>query len=318
MRWTILSCLFGCLLAACATAPAGEAGFALVPGSFAAQRQPDGNSIVLQAEGGVIIVDTGRHAAHMQAVAERAKAGGGVLAIINTHWHLDHTSGNIALRDLYPLAAVYANAAAADEALSGFLARGLVNNRRMLADPATPPGLAEDLRGDIATVEQGAKLRPTISIEAPRMLTIGGRRIEVHTAKAASAGDLWLYDPRERLLIAGDLVTLPAPFLDTACPEAWRAEFKAILATPFVQLAPGHGRMMSRADVETYRDAFGALLDCATGISSPGVCAAAWAVSATPLLDARSGGTTQAETYARYYVENVLRNHQARQTWCRS
>jgi glyoxylase-like metal-dependent hydrolase (beta-lactamase superfamily II) len=318
MQRTIHSGILACLLAACATAPAGEGGFSLVPGSFAAQRQPDGNSVLLQAEGGVIVVDTGRHAVHTNEVIEQAKAGGGVLAIINTHWHLDHTSGNIALRELYPSAAIYANGAAADEALSGFLLRGLVNNRRMLADPATPPGLAEDLRGDIATVEQGTKLRPTVSVEAPRMLTIGGRSIEVHTAKAASMGDLWLFDPRERMLVAGDLVTLPAPFLDTACPEAWRAEFKAILGTPFVQLAPGHGRMMSRADVEIYRDAFGALLDCAAGSSSPGVCAAAWAVSATPLLDASSGNTAQAETYARYYVENMLRNPQSRQSWCRS
>jgi glyoxylase-like metal-dependent hydrolase (beta-lactamase superfamily II) len=316
MRRTILVGVFACLLAACATAPAGEPGFSLVPGSFAAQRQPDGNSVLLQAEGGVIVVDTGRHAAHTNEVIEQAKARGGVLAIINTHWHLDHTTGNIALHELYPSAPIYANGAAVNDALFGFLARGLVNNRRMLADPATPPGLAEDLRGDIATVEQGARLRPTISIEAPRMLEIGGRRIEVHTAKAASAGDLWLYDPRERLLIAGDLVTLPAPFLDTACPAAWRAEFKAMLGTPFVQLAPGHGRMMSRGDVEAYRDAFGALLDCAAGSSSPAVCAAAWAVSATPLLDVSSGSTTQAETYARYYVETVLRNPQSRQSWC--
>lgn len=318
MRRTILSCFLGCLLAACATVPAGEAGFSLVPGSFAAQRQPDGNSVLLQADGGVIVIDTGRHAAHTNDVLTQARARGGVLAIINTHWHLDHTSGNIALREAYPSAAVYAYGAAVSEALSGFLARGLVNNRRNLADPATPPGLAEDLRGDIATIEQGDKLRPTVSVEAPRTLTIGGRRIDVHTAKAASSGDLWLYDPHERLLIAGDLVTLPAPFLDTACPEAWRAEFKAMLATPFVQLIPGHGRIMSRSDVEAYRDAFGALLDCAAGSATPAVCAAAWAVSATPLLDASSGNTAQAETYARYYVENVLRNLQSRQSWCRA
>jgi glyoxylase-like metal-dependent hydrolase (beta-lactamase superfamily II) len=308
--------LFGGLIAACASAPAAVSGHTLIAGSFAPQRQPDGNSIILNAEGGVIVVDTGRHAAHTQQVIEAAKARGGVLAVVNTHWHLDHTSGNIALRETWPSAAVYSNGAALGEALSGFLQRGLVNNRRSLADPATPPGLADDLRGDIATVERGEKLRPTISVEAPRMLTIGGRSIEVHTARAASAGDLWLYDTRERLLISGDLVTLPAPFLDTACPEAWRAEFKAILGTPFTQLIPGHGAPMTRKDVETYRDAFGALLDCAKGNATPAVCAAGWATSAAPLLDGSSGDVGQAEAYARYYLENVLRNPQARQSWC--
>ncbi|HEV7690659.1 MAG TPA: MBL fold metallo-hydrolase [Hyphomonadaceae bacterium] len=316
MQRTILACCLG-LIAACASTPAGEQGHTFIPGSFAPQRQPDGNSIVLNAEGGVIVVDTGRHAAHTQQVIEAAKVHGGVLAIINTHWHLDHTSGNIALREAYPSVEIYANAAALHDALSGFLARGLVNNRRTLADPTTPAGLADDLRGDIATVEQGEKLRPTVSVEAPRMLTIGGRSIEVHTAKAASAGDLWLYDVRERLLISGDLVTLPAPFLDTACPEAWRAEFKAILGTSFAQLIPGHGRPMTRKDVETYRDGFGALLDCAKGNAAPAVCAAAWATTAAPLLDGSTGDVGQAEAYARYYVENVLRNPQSRQAWCR-
>ena len=42
-------------------------------------------------------------------------------------------------------------------------------------------------------------------------------------ARAVTAGDVWLFDPATRVLAAGDLVTLPAPFLDTACPERWKA-----------------------------------------------------------------------------------------------
>jgi hypothetical protein len=177
----------------------------------------------------------------------------------------------------------------------------------MLADPATPPALAEDLRGDIATVEQGGKLRTTVAVEGPRTLTIGGRTLELHTAKGASAGDIWVYDPASRLAAAGDLITLPAPFLDTACPKEWRAALDAVLATPFEHVVPGHGRVMTRADVVIYRDAFNALLDCAKGDAPAAACADAWAASAAPLLDGRSGLVDDARSYAGYYVASVLR-----------
>ena len=44
-----------------------------------------------------------------------------VVAIVNSHWHLDHVSGNAALRAAYPRAQVYASDAI-DGAMRGFLA----------------------------------------------------------------------------------------------------------------------------------------------------------------------------------------------------
>ena len=165
---------------------------------------------------------------------------------------------------------------------------------------------------------RGHRSRPMSALRAAGTRTIAGHTFRVGLeSHAVTAGDVWLHDPATRVLASGDLVTLPAPFLDTACPEAWRAEFKAILATPFTQLIPGHGRPMTRKDVETYRDGFGALLDCAKGSAAPAVCAAQWATAAAPLLDGSTGDVAQAEAYARYYVESVLRNPQSRQAWCR-
>ena len=285
-----------------------DAGVDVIRGTFTTGRQPDGNTVILASGDGLIAFDTGRHPAHTQKIIDYADAQGRpVVAIFNSHWHLDHNSGNILLRKRWPSAAVYSNDAALTEALGGFLARGLEANRKMLADPNTSAGLAEDLRGDVATVEQGALLHPTLSIDTPRTLIIGGRMLEIHVAKAASAGDIWIYDPAAKLVMTGDLVTLPAPFLDTACPKLWRAEFAAILATPFERAVPGHGREMTRADLIAYRDAFNALLDCAAADTPAPACADAWSRAASPLLDSQSGDAGQASAYARYYVENVLR-----------
>ena len=304
------------MAAACADVPAPSE-FTFVRGSFAPGRQPDGNSVMLNTSIGYVVIDTGRHREHVDKIIDQAAASHtSIAAIFNTHWHLDHITGNIGLQEAFPSVAVYSNRPALEEALSGFLARGAESNRRRLADPDLDSVQREEARLDLATVEAGARLYPTVSIEQRRTMTIGERVLEMRVAQAASAGDLWFYDQAANLVIAGDLVTLPAPFLDTACPKNWRKELDAIVATRFDQLAPGHGRMMTRADVALYRDAFGALLDCAAGSTAAGDCADQWARAAAPLLDDSSGDVRQANAYARYYVENVLRKPEAEPAWC--
>jgi glyoxylase-like metal-dependent hydrolase (beta-lactamase superfamily II) len=310
--------LLAAAVAACADAPAPNE-FSFIRGSFAPDRQPDGNSVMLNTSIGYVVVDTGRHREHANRIIDEARAGHvPVAAIFNTHWHLDHISGNIALQEAFPAMAIYSNRPALEEALSGFLARGAESNRKRAADPTLDAAQREEARIDLATVEAGAKLSPTLSIERARTLEIGGRRLSVRVARAATEGDLLVYDEATELMIAGDLVTLPAPFLDTACPENWRAELDRIVGSSFKRLAPGHGRMMDRADVTLYRDAFGALLDCAASPAEAESCADQWSKASSPLLDEASGGADQAKVYAHYYVENILRKPEARPAWCKA
>ena len=78
----------------CAAA-AGSEPYLLIPGTFEKGRQPDGNSIILDAPKGLIVIDTGRHKAQQDKILGAAKARTKpIVAIINSHWHLDHTGGN--------------------------------------------------------------------------------------------------------------------------------------------------------------------------------------------------------------------------------
>jgi glyoxylase-like metal-dependent hydrolase (beta-lactamase superfamily II) len=303
------------LLGACQTAPpaapdpaAVASGAHLIRGSLAQGRQPDGNTVVLEGKGGLIVFDTGRHAAHTQKIIDYAHVRNEpVVAIFNSHWHLDHISGNLMLHDLWPKAAVYSNDAALTEALSGFLARNADSARKTIAEGKLDPATVAEMKGDLATFEAGARLHPTISIEKTQTLTIDGRKLEAHAAAGASAGDVWIYDPAAKLVLSGDLITLPAPFLDTACPAKWSAALDEILARPFLTLVPGHGRVMTRAHVATYRDAFNALISCAKGADTPDQCADRWTASAAPLQDGPETDGKAAKAYARYYVASVLR-----------
>ncbi len=69
----------------------------LDPGVGSTRRQgPDGNSIILDAPDGLIVFDTGRHPEHRTSNPRlRQERGRPVAAIVNSHWHLDHTTGNL-------------------------------------------------------------------------------------------------------------------------------------------------------------------------------------------------------------------------------
>ena len=223
----------------------------VIPGSFVPGQQPDGNTVVFSTPKGLVIVDTGRHREHTQKILDYSR-GRKIAAIVNTHWHLDHIGGNA----LFPNAKVYASGALED-ALGGFLA----NYAKQLEDVITKTSGEEQerYRTELALIRNGAALKPDEVVTADRKLA----GLELHLEKdAVTAGDLWIFDPKSKTLVAGDLVTLPVPFLDTACPLKWKSALDRLAAVKFERLVPGHGPVLTREQFERYRTAYANFLDC--------------------------------------------------------
>ena len=105
-------------------------------------------------------------------------------------------------------------------------------------------------------------------------------RVNLETS-AATKGDLWIVDRKTGTLIAGDLVTLPFPFLDTADPKGWSAALDRIAATKFTRLVPGHGPVMTRAEFKRYRSAYQTLLACTGSVAE---CTTGWLGGVGPLV----------------------------------
>jgi glyoxylase-like metal-dependent hydrolase (beta-lactamase superfamily II) len=286
-------------------------GISLVPGAFSPGTQPDGNSIILRAPGGLIVVDTGRHPDHARRIIDVAKAARQpVAAIVNTHWHLDHVGGNVLLRDEFPGVRVYASGAIR-EARTGFLAAYHKQLEGALAAPATDPASREAFQAELKLIDQGAKLEPDEVVAAAGRRTIAGLPLDVGLeTHAVTAADVWLFEPRSRVLVAGDLVTLPAPFLDTACPARWKDSLDRLAKVEFRLLVPGHGGPMSRAEFEAYRTAFGRLLACgASGDRAKDECVSGWLKDVGSLVPEKDHGFTR--SLMDYYV-GVLRQDPAR------
>lgn len=261
----------------------------LVPG-----RQPDGNTVVFETKDGLVVVDTGRHQAHTQSILDFAGSRK-VTTVINTHWHLDHIGGNAMLRRLVPGVRIYASGAF-EGALSGFLANYAKQLEGVIAK--TSGEEQQRYRTELALIQSGRELAPDEVVAASRRLGA----IEIHLEKdAVTAGDLWIFDRNTGTLVAGDLVTLPYPFLDTACPAGWRASLDRLAAVKFKRLVPGHGPVMTRADFERYRTAYRNLLRCE---GTKEECATGWLRDAGKLVpETEHAYVRQALDY--YYPDHV-------------
>ena len=293
-------------------------GVALIPGAMLPGRGPDGNTIVFDAPDGLVVVDTGRHAWHSEAILAHAKARGlPIAAIVNTHWHLDHSSGNGRIRQAWPGAKVHATAAV-DRAIAdgGFLARNLESARAMLDDPTLGSVQAEEIRIFIATMAERDVLRPQVVLRDAGTTSIAGKAFDVRvTQGAVTDADLWLYDAESGIAVLGDLATFPAPFFETACPTDWRRTLDEVRALPFRVAIPGHGQPMSSAQFDTWRGAFGDFMDCVEGTAGAGQCAAAWADGIASLIAGDVRARQAALDYAGYYV-GFLRENGGRSPDC--
>lgn len=252
----------------------------IIPGRFTPGSQPDGNTVILDAPDGWIVIDTGRHAAHTRQILDFARTSRRpIRGVINTHWHLDHIGGNALIRQESPGTKAYASGAIAN-AMTGFLANYRTQLVEMIAT-TTDAEQKKSFETEVQLIDSGAALAPDVVIDRSGRRKIAGRELMIGLEKdAVTAGDVWVLDERNGVLIAGDLVTLPAPFLDTACPPRWAESLDRIAQQKFDLLVPGHGVPMTRTQFATYRNAFGSLLKCD---GPENECIDAWITAMRPL-----------------------------------
>jgi glyoxylase-like metal-dependent hydrolase (beta-lactamase superfamily II) len=295
------------LLLSVSTAAIAAEPYHLIPGAVPLNSGPDGNTVMLDAPQGLIVFDTGRHPEHAQAIIDYARARHQpIAAIVNSHWHLDHTTGNWDIRQVYPHVAVYASDAL-HGALETFLKDSRADTDKMLADPKTSAAARDQLLRGRAVIDHPERIAPNHIITKSARMSIAGRAIDVHLARfAATEGDVWLYDPKSRTVIAGDLVVGLVPFMDTACPQGWSKALGEIATLPFTTLIPGHGDPMTRADFFEWRTAYDNFVDCGHSARPARECVEGWSRDAAKFIDAAHAGYVK--DVAGYYLQTRLRS----------
>jgi cyclase len=189
-----------------------------------------GNVAVLRTSAGPVVVDTMTFPFYGRWIQEYAAkvAGGPIQAVINTHFHQDHTHGN----------------------------------------PAFPPGTRvvsttrtrEHLLARDAKFWEGdaQKLLPNETFDHDHEMRIGNKTIRAyHLGRGHTDGDLVALFVEDRVLMTGDLVwNHRYPNIDLeagASVREWDGTLEKILALDFDRVIPGHGAVMDRDGVIAFQ-----------------------------------------------------------------
>lgn len=229
----------------------------------------DVNTTVIGGERGLVVVDThgstesGRRVAEdVRGLARRA-GGADVVAVVNTHWHVDHTFGNEAFREAWPDVPVHAHEDAREELEAG-ASRVRQRYDEDVDDPHREPVLATRV------------VLPDHTFSSAQVLDLGDRALElVHPGRAHTRGDLVLRVPDADVLVAGDLVEEGSPpsFGDDSWPMDWPLSLDVVLGltTPATVVVPGHGAPVDRDFVEVQRNTIGIVAETIRDLASRGV-----------------------------------------------
>ena len=225
----------------------------------------DVNVTLVGGDRGLLVVDThGSGAAAREVVDDVRRLGAGeVTAVVNTHWHFDHTFGNDAFRTAYGALPIHAHENAVDE-----LARWADDLKQRYADSPDDPHREEVLATPVVL--------PDHTFSSARVLDLGDRAVElVHPGRGHTSGDLVVRVPDVDVLVAGDLVEESAApsFNDDAWPMDWPLSLDIVLGllTPGSVVVPGHGAPVDRAFVEQQRNEIGIVAETIRDLAGRGV-----------------------------------------------
>jgi cyclase len=229
------------------------------------------NNAFIVCDSDVVVVDAAFTLAATRDVVSLLKklTDRPVSYVINTHWHDDHTFGNQVYREAWPgvkfLAQVFtredmagigvsnrkAQVAGGPQALAAI--RGALEKGRNLDGTALASDEQAAYRSTLAIAGQyldempGFRLTlPTITFRDRMTLVRGGRTIDIlHFGPGNTRGDAVVFLPAERVLIAGDLVDVPAPAAAGSDLGGWIAALGKLRALAPLLVVPGHGPLLA-------------------------------------------------------------------------
>jgi glyoxylase-like metal-dependent hydrolase (beta-lactamase superfamily II) len=222
------------------------------------------NVYLLQGQGGNMALQTGAEgnnlidASFAPAVPRILEAVGAIskdapFALINTHWHGDHTGGNEGLHS------------------AGYTIVAHQNTRKRL----TEPQVMKMFHSTSPAAPAGAW--PTITFEDGLQLWRNGDALElVHFAPAHTDTDIYIHFHKADVLHVGDIwFNGFYPFIDEGTGGLIggmiRAAEKGLaVAGSNTKIIPGHGPLGSKADFQKYREMLTAVRDKVAALKAAG------------------------------------------------
>lgn len=235
-----------------------------------------GNVTVIEQRDGLVLVDAGSsHGAGKRVVAAvKALSKKPVKAVIITHWHNDHPLGLSAVLAEWPDADIISTAQTKTFMEAGELGdiprepTAEYAERRVklieegigrLGAFAADESLTAEERREWARAVVAAKARfadaPGTYLVIPRTTFTDRHVIDDNAApvealflgRANTSGDAAVWLPKQRVLIAGDAVVEPIPYMFAMYPSEMAAVLDKMKAMNYKVLVPGHGALQRDA-----------------------------------------------------------------------
>jgi glyoxylase-like metal-dependent hydrolase (beta-lactamase superfamily II) len=245
----------------------------------AVRKEPPGltvnaNSVFIINADDVIVVDTTlTPGSARELLAElRRLTTKPVRYVINTHWHDDHIMGNQVYAEAFPGVEFIAHArtreylpttglsnrkqAMSEQGYPGFIAalkNRLEKNKSVFGGPMDEEEratYASDIRIAERYMAENPSARivlPTITLEDRLTLYRGSRTIDIrYLGRGHTSGDIVVHLPQEGIVIAGDLVMWPVPYVGNpqSHPGDWSQTLEKLLALHPTAIIPGHGPVL--------------------------------------------------------------------------
>jgi glyoxylase-like metal-dependent hydrolase (beta-lactamase superfamily II) len=225
----------------------------------------DANVTAIGSDRGLVVVDTHGSTAAGRAVLDdlRRLGAGEVHAVVNTHWHWDHSFGNAAFREHDPQVPIHAH----EQAAAWLAQRGEETKARWLDHPEDPHAV------EVAETEV---VLPDRLFSASSTLDLGDRLVELlHPGRGHTDGDLVVRIPDADVVLGGDLVEESAhPWIGMdSWPLEWPPTLEAVLELvgPDTVVVPGHGVAVNSGFVEDQRRELGLIADGLRRLAEAGV-----------------------------------------------
>jgi len=251
----------------------------------------ESNTVVIIGETGVLVVDSCYlpSSAREDIAQIRKWTDKPVRYLLNTHWHNDHTQGNSSYVEAFPGISIIAQTETAKLIpirVPAYVAEYPTRMERFQReidtgkDPSGRPlsqAEIEDLKvavsgGKAASEVISAEFR-NLHIKAPDLafdreldVDLGNRQVQLKfLGLGNTAGDAVAYLPKEKIVVAGDLVDTPVPFLYGGFPVEQIDTLKRLNQLDFETLVPGHGGVLKgRAFVQMEIELMSAVVEAMT------------------------------------------------------
>jgi glyoxylase-like metal-dependent hydrolase (beta-lactamase superfamily II) len=224
----------------------------------------DANVTAIGSERGLVVVDThGSTAAGHVVIDDLRRLGAGaVTAVVNTHWHWDHSFGNAAFRQDSPDVPIHAH-----EDAAAMLAEKGEYMKGRFAESDDPH------RDEVAATEL---VVPDHTFSSTRVLDLGDRTVElIFPGRGHTSGDIVVRVPDADVMLAGDLIEESAkPWIGLdSYPFDWPGSLDLVvaMATSATRIVPGHGMPVDREFVDAQRDELVAIAETVRMLAGSGV-----------------------------------------------